>query len=170
MHYVNNTELSSHEETRSQFNGGRCAIKLGIDVHQDFYVVVEQVGGSNPKPPQRFQKEAFLHWAARLKRKSGAEVHAVYEACGFGFALQRKLSALGIRCYVVCPQKLDEHNRRVKTDGLDAKALCLKFGSLRAGQSRRAGDCARAQRRRGTLSGHSPAARAIGGDAQATGS
>ncbi len=127
MHYVNNTELSSHEETRCQFNGGRCAIKLGIDVHQDFYVVAEQVGGSNPKPPQRFQKEAFLHWAARLKQKSGAQVHAVYEACGFGFALQRQLSALSIQCHVVCPQKLDERNRRVKTDGLDAKALCLKL-------------------------------------------
>jgi len=122
-----NTELPSHEETRCQFNGGTGAIKLGIDVHQDFYVAVEQVGGSNPKPPQRFQKEAFLFWAARLKQKSGAEVYAVYEACGFGFSLQRKLSALSINCYVVCPQKLDEQNRRVKTDGLDAKALCLKL-------------------------------------------
>jgi transposase len=122
-----NTELSSHEGTRCQFNGGPGAIKLGIDVHQDFYVVVEQVGGSNPKPPQRLQKEAFLYWAGRLKEKSGAEVHAVYEACGFGFSLQRKLSALSINCYVVCPQKLDERNKRVKTDGLDAKALCLKL-------------------------------------------
>jgi len=127
MHYVTNTELSSHEGTRCQFNGGTGAIKLGVDVHQDFYVVVEQVGGGNPKPPQRFRKEAFLHWATRLKQKSGAQVHAVYEACGFGFALQRKLSAPGIHCYVVCPQKLDEQNRRVKTDGLDAKALCLKL-------------------------------------------
>jgi transposase len=123
-----NTELSSHEGTRCQFNGGPGAIKLGIDVHQDFYVVVEQVGGSNPKPPQRFPKAAFLHWAGRLKQKSsGAEVHAVYEACGFGFSLQRKLSALSINCHVVCPQKLDERNKRVKTDGLDAKALCLKL-------------------------------------------
>ena len=122
-----NTELSSLEGTRSQFNGGRCTIKLGIDVHQDFYVVVEQVEGSNPKPPQRFQKQTFLHRAARLKEKSGAEVHAVYEACGFGFSLQRQLSGLGINCYVVCPQKLDERNKRVKTDGLDAKALCLKL-------------------------------------------
>ena len=121
-----NTELSSHEETRCQFNGGTGAIKLGIDVHQDLYVVVMQEGGTNPKPPQRFQKQAFLHWAAKLKSE-GAEVHAVYEACGFGFALQRNLSALGIHCYVVCPQKLDEQNRRVKTDGLDAKALCLKL-------------------------------------------
>src|SRR5207248_9170196 len=122
-----NTELSSHEGTRSQFNGGECAIKLGIDVHQDFYVVVEQVDGTNPKPPQRFPKQAFLRWAARLKENTGAEVHAVYEACGFGFSLQRQLSSLGVQCHVVCPQKLDEQNRRVKTDGLDAKALCLKL-------------------------------------------
>jgi hypothetical protein len=52
-----NTELSSLEETRCQFNGGTEAIKLGIDVHQDFYVVVMQEGGSNPKAPQRFYKQ-----------------------------------------------------------------------------------------------------------------
>jgi len=28
---------------------------------------------------------------------------------------------------VVCPQKLDERNERIKTDGRDAKALCLKL-------------------------------------------
>src|SRR5437588_1373487 len=127
MHSINNTELSSLEETRCQFNGGRCAIKLGIDVHQEFYVVVMQEGGANPKPPQRFQKQAFVQWAGRLKQKSGAEVYAVYEACGFGFSLQRNLSGLSIHGYVICPQKLDEQNRRVKTDGLDAKALCLKL-------------------------------------------
>lgn len=121
------TELSSHEGTRGQFNGRSGAIKLGIDVHQAFYVVVMQEGGAKPKPAQRFGKEAFLSWAARLKEKSGAGIHAVYEACGFGFALQRQLTELGIRCYVVSPQKLDERNKRVKTDGLDAKALCLKL-------------------------------------------
>ena len=122
-----NTKLSSLEETRSEFNPGQAAIKLGIDVHQDFYVVVVQIGGTNPKPAQRFQKEAFLHWAARLVRAHQGPVHAVYEACGFGFGLQRQLSALGIHCAVVCPQKLDERNQRVKTDGRDAKALCLKL-------------------------------------------
>jgi transposase len=127
MYRLNNTiELSSPEETRWQFNDSTGVIKLGIDVHQDFYTVVTQMGGSNPKPPQRFSKEAFLHWAAKLKREGG-EVHAVYEACGFGFSLQRQLTALSIHCHVVCPQKLDERNKRVKTDGLDAKALCLKL-------------------------------------------
>jgi transposase len=96
-------------------------------VHQQYYVVVAQEGGANPKPAQRFGKEAFLGWVARLKQKSGAEIHAVDEACGFGFGLERALARLGIRCQVVCPQKLDEQNKRVKTDGLDAKALCLKL-------------------------------------------
>jgi transposase len=128
MNSINtNTELSSHEGTRSEFNPGTPVIKLGIDVHQEFYVVVVQEGGGNPKPAQRFGKAAFLIWAAKLKEKSAAEIHAVYEACGFGFGLQRALRALGIECYVVCPQKLDEQNKRVKTDGLDAKALCLKL-------------------------------------------
>jgi transposase len=121
-----NTESSSHEGTRSQFNGCNRVIKLGIDVHERYYVVVKQEGGANPTPPQRFTKESLLHWAAKLLA-SGARVYAVYEACGFGISLQRQLTAIGISCYVVCPQKLDEQNRRVKTDGLDAKALCLKL-------------------------------------------
>jgi transposase len=128
MQYLINNELSSHEGTRCEFNRSKAMIKLGIDVHQEFYVVVCQEGGSNPKPAQRFKKEAFLYWATKLQQKnSGVEIHALYEACGFGFGLQRKLAALGIKCYVVCPQKLDEQNRRVKTDSLDAKALCLKL-------------------------------------------
>src|SRR6266446_6078620 len=117
-----NTELSSLEGTRPEFNRSKAIIKLGIDVHQDYYVVVKQEGGTNPKPAQRFGKEAFLLWAAKL-RGQGVEIYAVYEACGFGFGLQRKLTALGIHCYVVCPQKLDEQNRRVKTDSLEARAL-----------------------------------------------
>jgi transposase len=123
---ITNTESSSQEETRCEFNRSKAIIKLGIDVHQEFYSVVMQEGGRNPKPPQRFRKETFLHWAAKL-RSQGAGVHALYEACGFGFGLQRQLRALGIACHVVCRQKLDEHNRRVKTDGLDAKTLCLKL-------------------------------------------
>ena len=86
------SELSSREGTRFEFNGSKAVIKsaegrirpvcgLGIDVHQDFYVVVMREGGTNPKPAQRFQKESFLHWVARFKQE-GAEVYAVFDACG----------------------------------------------------------------------------------------
>jgi transposase len=123
---IENTELSSHEGTREEFNLRTGAIKLGINVHQQFYVVVLQEGGTNPEPPQRFTEQGFLHWAAKLKGQ-GKEVYAVYEAGGFGFGLQRQLTLLGIHCYVVCPQKLDERHTRVKTDNADAKAPCLKL-------------------------------------------
>ena len=131
---INNTRLSSPEETRGEFNLRQSAIKLGIDLHQEFCVVVRQDGGALPQPPQRFRREAFLGWAAKLRRQHPrAAIHAVYEACGFGFGLQRELSALGIHGHVVCPQKLDERNQRVKTDGRDAKALCLKLDRFVAG-------------------------------------
>ena len=51
MQYLSNIELSSHEGTRSEFNPGKRLIKLGIDVHQEFYVVVlqEATGGEVEK-------------------------------------------------------------------------------------------------------------------------
>jgi len=45
MNSINDTELSSPEGTRSEFNRSKAAIKLGLDVHQEFYVVVVQEGG-----------------------------------------------------------------------------------------------------------------------------
>jgi len=180
MNSVYHTELSSLEETRCQFNGTKADIKsaegrmrpvcaLGIDVHQDFYVVVMQEGSSNPKPPQRFGKEAFLQWAARLKQCYG-QVHAVYEACGFGFCLQRQLSALGIECYVVCPQKLDELAKRVKTDSLDARALCLRLDRFLQGNRAALALVRGAKRRRGTGPCAASATRAVGQSAQGAGS
>ena len=71
---ITNTEFSSLEGTRCQFSGGKAVIKLGIDVHQDFYVVAMQEGGANPKPQQGFHKQAFLHWAAKFisfRRRDG---------------------------------------------------------------------------------------------------
>ncbi len=133
-----NTESASLEATRGELKRRPSSIKLGIDVHQAFYVVAMQEGGSNPKPAQRLSKESFLSWAAKLRRQHPeAAIHAVYEACGFGFGLQRQLTALGMACHVVCPQKLDERHQRVKTDGRDAKALCLKLSRYVEGNGAR---------------------------------
>jgi hypothetical protein len=66
--------LSSHEGTRSEFNPSNAVIKLGIDVHQEHYVVVVQEGGGNPKPAQRFKKEAFLCWVAKLRSQKGSKL------------------------------------------------------------------------------------------------
>jgi transposase len=59
--------------------------------------------------------------------REGFEVHVVYEACGFGYGLYRALRQAGASCYVIAPQKLDEGNTRVKTDGRDSHALACAW-------------------------------------------
>jgi hypothetical protein len=62
-------------------------------------------------------------------------VHAVYEACGFGFTLQRQLSALSIQCYgaarkkaiVAVVRQLAVDLWRIKTGRLKAEQLGLSI-------------------------------------------
>lgn len=54
-------------------------------------------------------------------------MHVVYESCGFGFGLHRALLAAGAHCHVISPQALDESRSGVKTDGRDARTLCLRL-------------------------------------------
>ena len=63
-----------------------AAIKLGLDIHQERYVVVAQEGHETPKPARRFRLEEFVPWVESLLAK-GHQVFVVYEACGFGFGL-----------------------------------------------------------------------------------
>jgi transposase len=55
-----------------------------------------------------------------LLLRAGHTVHAVYEACGFGFGLYRQLLAAGAHCYVIAPRKLDEQcNKEIFHNSLD---------------------------------------------------
>ena len=101
-------------------------IKLGVDVHWREYVVVRQIDGTSPQPPQRFSPEGFIAWVAK-QVKLADEVHCCYEAGPFGFVLHKRLVALGIKNYVVRPRNWDEYGKQVKTDRRDARALlsCL---------------------------------------------
>ena len=101
-------------------------IKLGVDVHWREQVVVRQIDGASPQPPQRFAPEAFVAWAAKQAQLAD-EVHCCYEAGPFGFVLHRRLVGLGIKNLVVRPRNWDEYGKKVKTDRRDALALlsCL---------------------------------------------
>src|ERR1039457_2730087 len=101
-------------------------IKLGDDGHCGEYVVVRQIGGTSPPPPQRFSPEGFIAWVAK-QVKLADEVHCCYEAGPFGFVLHRQLEKLGVKNLVVRPRNWDEYGKKVKTDRRDALALlsCL---------------------------------------------
>ena len=79
--------------------------------------------------------EEFVPWVERWLAR-GHRVHVVYEACGFGFGLYRQLTALGATCYVIAPRKLDELGKRVKTDALDAGALCQRLSRYVDGKTK----------------------------------
>lgn len=101
-------------------------IKLGVDVHWRQYVVVRQIDGASPQPPQRFTPEGFVAWAKKQTQLAD-EVQCCYEAGPFGFVLHKRLVALGVKSLVVRPRNWDEYGKKVKTDRRDALALvsCL---------------------------------------------
>lgn len=101
-------------------------IKLGIDAHARWYHVVRQVDGATPQPVQKMDLEGLLRFVAKQQRLAKG-VWSCYEASGFGYHLHRQLTALGVQNVVVQPQDWDERGKGVKSDGLDAQALCLRL-------------------------------------------
>jgi transposase len=107
-------------------------IKLGVDVHWRQYVVVRQIDGASPQPPQRFTPEEFVAWAKKQTQLADA-VHCCYEAGPFGFVLHKRLVALGVKSLVVRPRNWDEYSKKVKTDRRDALALLSSLDRYLAG-------------------------------------
>src|SRR5512146_599210 len=101
-------------------------IKLGVDVHLDRYVVVRQIDGGAPQPPQRFGPRQFLEWAKK-QTALAQQVYSCYEAGPFGYGLHRKLKEFGITNYVIRPRDWDEYGKKVKTDKRDAKEMVLNL-------------------------------------------
>ena len=118
--------VASSEAAGNHSQQKSVIVKIGVDVHAAFFVAVVQQDHATPGAPRRFAPEAFVPWVRTLLAV-GHEVQVVYEACGFGFGLQRALSAAGATCYVISPQALDEARSGVKTDGRDARTLCLRL-------------------------------------------
>jgi transposase len=129
---VSHSVTAAPAAARLKINKSGSMLKLGLDIHREKFVVAAQYDHATPRPPQGFAPAEFVPWVeARLRE--GFEVHVVYESCGFGFALYRALLQAGAHCYVIAPQKLDERNTRVKTDGRDSRALCLRLDRYLAG-------------------------------------
>jgi transposase len=132
---VHHVGAGSPELVVGQTTKSRTLIKIGLDVHSQFYVAVTQQDHATPGAPRRFLPEAFVPWVRTLL-KAGHQVHVVHESCGFGFGLHRSLLAAGAACYVISPQDLDENRSGVKTDGRDARTLCLRLDRYLQGNQR----------------------------------
>jgi transposase len=107
-------------------------IHLGVDVHLRQHVICRKIDGATPQPAQRMTPGQFEAWAVK-QQALARRVVCCYEAGPFGYTLQRRLTALGITCYVVRPQNWDRHGQKVKTDGRDARELAEALARYEAG-------------------------------------
>ena len=110
-------------------------IKLAMDVHAASIVVVRMTDGAKPQPPQTFKPADFLAWVQK-QQSQAKEVISCYEAGPTGFWLHRKLTAFGVRNYVVCPTRLDERHHGVANDRTDALELATRLDRYVAGNER----------------------------------
>ena len=132
---VHHEGAASLEVVATKLKPRAAVIKIGLDVHIHLYVAVAQYDHLLPKAARRLRRSEFVPWVEELMRR-GHQLHVVYEACGFGFTLYRQLVALGAKCYVIAPRKLDEEYTRVKTDPRDAITLCQRLSRYLEGNTR----------------------------------
>ena len=98
-------------------------LKLGLDVHLEFIMVVAQRDHTSPKAPRKFSRQELVEQVKRWTAE-GLQVFCVQESCGFGFVLHRELVAVGAQSFLITPEDL---SGKRKTDKLDARALCLRL-------------------------------------------
>ena len=110
-------------------------IKIGVDQGLLKYVSCRQVDGSLADSPRAFTPEKFRTWLVSQKSLS-RRVVVCYEAGLFGFELARWIHDQGMECIVMAPVKLDEGNKRVETDKLNARDICSRLDRYLAGNTR----------------------------------
>ncbi len=103
---------------------------MGIDVHQKDYQVAKVYNGiclGNHR--MAAYGDALIEHLQ--KHYPAASFKCVYESCGWGFALQRKLTAVGMECIVVhaADVSCSDKERKRKTDKVDALKLARNYRS-----------------------------------------
>jgi transposase len=131
MNNITITPTSSKKQTEAFAE----VIKIGIDMHENKYVLVRQVDNQSPQSPHQFSPAKFLVWVQK-KRSQAGRVVTCYEAGCFGYVLHRKLEAMGIENLVVRPRNWDEYGKRVKTDKRDAREICSHLDRYLAGNKK----------------------------------
>ena len=105
-----------------------ATVIIGVDLSRTKWVYACRWGGHEHR---RFATAAALgHLQALVQeyQARGCEVHVVYEACGFGYEIAWWLEEQQARVTIVPPSTVERApGAQVKTDGLDAGSLALKY-------------------------------------------
>jgi transposase len=119
---LNTSEVRGEQAANTLFE----IIHLGLDLHKKSVVVTRIIDGATPEKARRLTWGQLWKFVADQLTKAD-QVCAVYEAGAFGFSPCRKLQAMGARCLVIHPEKLDPRCRRVQNDNSDSQHLAMKL-------------------------------------------
>ena len=108
-------------------------LKLGLDIHRDKFVVVAQYSPRYAAPAAGFCSRGICALGRRVGCGKALRFMSSMNPAGLATGSTARCSRLELHCYVIAPQQLDERNTRVKTDGRDGRALCLRLDRYLAG-------------------------------------
>ena len=101
---------------------------LGVDLSRSKWVYACRWGGHEQRRFGSPGELTHLQAVVREYQQRGCDVHVVYEACGFGYQIAWWVEAHKARVIVVAPSCVEKApGAQVKTDGLDAGSLALKY-------------------------------------------
>lgn len=101
---------------------------IGVDLSRSKWVYACRWGGQEQRRFGSAGELKHLQAVVREYQHRGCEVHVVYEACGFGYQIAWWLEAHNAPVIVVAPSCVEKApGALVKTDGLDAGSLALKY-------------------------------------------
>jgi transposase len=127
--------VSAQSETKTRDGIKYDCIKVAIDAHAEFFMVARQIDGSVPERPRKMSHDQLMKFMNE-QVKPAKRVVSCYEAGCFGFVLHRELEKLGVESLVICPQDLDERNKKVKTDRTDTCAMLSRLDRYVAGNKK----------------------------------
>ena len=101
---------------------------IGVDLSRSKWVYACRWGGQERRRFASAGELKHLQAVVREYQDRGCEVHVVYEACGFGYEIAWWVEEQKARVIVVPPSTVERApGAQVKTDGLDAGSLALKY-------------------------------------------
>jgi len=101
---------------------------IGVDLSRSKWVYACRWGGQEQRRFGSAGELKHLQAVVREYQQRGCEVHVVYEACGFGYHIAWWLEAHHAPVIVGAPSCVEKApGAQVKTDGLDAGSLALKY-------------------------------------------
>ena len=105
-----------------------AVVIIGVDLSRSKWVYAVRWGGQERRRCASPGELKHLQALVREYQARGCEVHVVYEACGFGYEIAWWVEEHQALVIVVPPSTVERApGARVKTDGLDAGSLALKY-------------------------------------------